>query len=71
MFGYSNLEEEMDRKALPISQNLLFYADSFLCENCGLELHDVDELGLAGLSIVYDRNLDIDNWLAEEYYKYH
>lgn len=37
---------------------LKFYADSFKCNECGLELLDNKELALAGLETVYDRSED-------------
>lgn len=48
---------------------LLFLADTFKCEGCGLSLDDVEELQLAGMDTCYDRpESDMDKWAAAESY---
>jgi hypothetical protein len=53
-YGYS--EEDV---------SLNFLADSFECEECKLILSDIKEMELAGMSTLYDRNEDIEEWLKE------
>ena len=42
-----------------------FFAVSLSCPRCGLVLHDLEELQLAGLGTVIDRSTDLDRWFAE------
>jgi hypothetical protein len=44
---------------------IAFEADGFQCEECGLILDDFEELRLAGMDTVYDRNDDIDKWFRD------
>jgi hypothetical protein len=37
-----------------------YLADQFLCEECGLELNDLEELKLAGIEGVHDRSSELD-----------
>lgn len=48
---------------------LLFYGDSFECEDCGLELFDTEELELAGIETFHDRSDEIEKFypMDEEY----
>lgn len=46
--------------------SLDFDADSFECDDCGLKLHDIEELNIAGMDTVYDRNNDWDEWMQAE-----
>lgn len=45
---------------------LYFYADSFECEECGLQLLDTTEMKLANMEISYDRESDMNKWLYEK-----
>ena len=45
---------------------LYFYADSFECEECGLQLLDSTELELANMETSYDRDSDLGKWLYEK-----
>lgn len=45
--------------------SLAFLAESFSCEQCKLVLVDIKEMELAGMSTLYDRNDDIDDWLTD------
>ena len=58
-YGYE--EDEMGG-----SEWLDFNADSFKCEECGLELLDSEELLLAGMETVYDRAGEMDKWYEEK-----
>lgn len=44
---------------------LMFFADSLECQECGLYLSDVRELDLAGVDTSYERDEDMDKWMAE------
>ncbi len=43
--------------------SLNFLAVGFQCDDCKLELVDVKEMKLAGISTVYDRNLELEKWM--------
>lgn len=45
--------------------SLNFLAESFQCDLCKLALSDIKEMELAGMSTVYDRNEDMDDWLVD------
>ncbi len=45
---------------------LSFYADSFKCDECGLELLDIKEIELAGMDTTYDRDSDLDKWYRDQ-----
>jgi hypothetical protein len=45
--------------------NLTYFAQYFLCDECGLELNDFEELKLAGIEVVYDRSEELDSWYNE------
>ena len=47
---------------------LTFYADSFQCEDCGLELIDSQELELAGIELFHDRSDEIEKFYPEDEY---
>lgn len=51
--GYSDLLVEQDIEGETVF--LQFYAVSYKCDECGLELLDSEELRLAGIEITYDR----------------
>lgn len=63
--GYTNLEaEQVDESE--VYSYLVFVADSFRCDECGLELDDSEELRLAGMDIAYDRpDSDMDRWVQD------
>ena len=42
-----------------------FFATSFICDECGLTLHDIEELKLVNMSILYDRTGELDKWFKE------
>lgn len=42
---------------------LNFLAGSFQCDDCKLELVDIKEMKLAGMSIVYERNSELEKWM--------
>ncbi len=73
--GETRVEADIDedRNAHPY---LMFLADTFKCEECGLSLDDANELQLAGMDLSYDRpESDMEKWVAdmeppnfEEYY---
>ncbi|MGM0686977.1 MAG: hypothetical protein ACQET3_08425, partial [Promethearchaeati archaeon] len=45
---------------------LVFFADTFQCDECGLSLDDVGELQSAGMDFFYDRpESDMEKWAAE------
>lgn len=44
-----------------------FFADNFICQQCGLELDDSEELRLAGMDLVYDRSSDLEEWHRDFY----
>lgn len=44
---------------------LLFYADSFECFECNLKLDDTEELKLANIKTVYERDEDMDKYISE------
>lgn len=54
-----------DEGEMPIGLN--FYAGSFKCSNCELELADEDELELAGIATKYERNEDLSGWLNDNW----
>jgi len=45
--------------------SLNFLAESFQCDQCKLGLSDIKEMELAGMSTLYNRNDDIDDWLED------
>jgi hypothetical protein len=57
---YANGEDE---------PGLMFYADSFQCEDCGLELIDSQELRLAGINLCHDRSEEIDRFYPPDEYE--
>jgi hypothetical protein len=60
--GYSELS--MDGEEMP-KPGLDFFGISFFCAGCGLVLHDVEELKLAGMAMIYDRSGELDAWMEE------
>ena len=62
--GDTQVEADFDEDGIA-SPYLAFLADTFQCDGCGISLDDVEELRLAGMSIVYDRDSDMDKWWAE------
>jgi len=44
---------------------LIFLADTFQCDGCGIRLDDMEELRLAGIEMVYDRDKDMARWTLE------
>jgi hypothetical protein len=45
---------------------LMFFADTFKCDECGLSLDDARELELAGIRLSYDRpERDMEKWVAQ------
>jgi hypothetical protein len=61
--GYTEFSQGDDEDG-PVPA-LDFFAVSLSCPRCGLALHDLEELQLAGLGTVLDRNADLDRWFAE------
>ncbi len=47
--------------------HLTFFAYSFECEDCGLTLRDTQELELAGMKVVYDRDTELPEWFHQHY----
>lgn len=63
--GYTELsvDQEGQGEGYPY---LVFLADTFKCEECGLYLDDSEELQSAGMEIAYDRpEKDMDMWLGD------
>ncbi len=46
---------------------LIFSADYFICEDCGLRLDDAKELELAGMDTIYDISHKLDSWHKDHY----
>ena len=44
---------------------LVVYFQSFECEECGLVLDDTQELELAGMDVVYERDSDLERFMRE------
>jgi hypothetical protein len=44
---------------------LTFWAESFMCDECGLVLEDMDELELVGLEVAHDMTDLMGEWLHE------
>jgi hypothetical protein len=67
--GYTDIGAEMDEDG-DSEPYLTFFANSFECEACGLNLTDSKELNLAGIEEFYDRSEDLNTWFEdeEEYY---
>ncbi len=42
--------------------SLFFHCDYFVCEECGLEFNDVEEMELAGLETTHDRTDELEDW---------
>jgi hypothetical protein len=63
--GYTELRSELNFDKTS-NEWLEFYADTFLCERCGLELTDDEELRLAGIDTVRDRSDDLERWYYEK-----
>lgn len=62
--GYTDISYSRDEGG---SQYLTFFADSFECEECGLSLSDTEELRLAGLETVHDRDSELERYLHEKH----
>jgi len=64
--GGTEVDVDVDEEG-SMNPYLVFLAETFKCEECGLSLDDVDELKLAGMDISYDRpQSDMDKWAREE-----
>ncbi|MCX5728508.1 MAG: hypothetical protein NTZ28_06685 [Nitrospirae bacterium] len=51
--------------------NLVFLAEWFECDQCGLQLEDYDEMQIAGMNVDdIDRNDEVDKWRDEHYRDY-
>lgn len=60
--GYTEINYEESHDEFP-HPYLLFLADTFECNECGLILDDVQELELAGMEVCYERpESDMDKW---------
>lgn len=46
-------------------ESLEFFADSFVCNACGLTLEDPAELERAGMELYYDRSDELESWYEE------
>ena len=62
--GTTEYEVEMSAPD-DIDEYLTFYASSFFCDACKLDLQDEEEMRLAGLETVYDRSEDLAKWHFE------
>ncbi|MDO8747801.1 MAG: hypothetical protein Q7J72_01645 [Candidatus Omnitrophota bacterium] len=63
--GYTDIHVEGSAEDVDLS--LDFLADGFICEECGLELNDTEELRLAGIELYYDRSSELDAWHRDQY----
>jgi len=64
--GETEVEADFDEDGAA-NPYLVFRADTFGCDGCGIRLDDVEELRLAGMDTIYPRsNSDMDEWWAEE-----
>jgi hypothetical protein len=63
LHGYTELSMGRDEEGL--APALDFFAVSFSCPRCGLNLYDFDELKFAGMATLYDRSGELDAWFAE------
>jgi hypothetical protein len=48
-----------------VRPTLDFFATTFSCDVCGLQLNDLEELKLAGMGLLYDRANDLGRWFHE------
>jgi hypothetical protein len=63
--GETRVEADIDEDG-SANPYLVFLADTFKCEGCGLSLDDANELQLAGMDLSYDRpESDMEKWVAE------
>jgi len=63
--GDTQVEADIDEEGTA-NPYLIFLADTFSCDKCGISLDDVEELKLAGMDISYDRPAeDMDMWVEE------
>lgn len=63
--GETRVEADTDEEG-SAHPYLVFLADTFKCEECGLSLDDANELQSAGMGLFYDRpESDMDKWVAE------
>lgn len=74
LMGDTQVEADFDEDGIA-NPYLIFLADTFECDGCGIRLDDVEELKLAGMDIVYQRSdSDMDKWTAEmvpdDYWEY-
>jgi len=66
LMGETQVEADFDEDGAA-NPYLIFLADTFQCDGCGISLDDVEELQLAGMDIVYQRSdRDMDKWWAEQ-----
>jgi len=66
LMGETQVEADFDEDGVA-NPYLIFQADTFQCDGCGISLDDVEELQLAGMDIVYQRSdRDMDKWWAEQ-----
>ncbi len=63
--GYTDVHVEGHDESPDIS--LDFFADGFMCGECGLRLNDIEELKLAGIESFYDRSDELDAWNEDHY----
>jgi hypothetical protein len=61
--GYSEVAIGEDEEGPQSS--LDFFATTYTCDVCGLKLHDIEEMMLANMAILYDRSEDLDRWFHE------
>lgn len=70
VLGETEVEDEYDNDGIP-SSYLIFNAEAFECEQCGLKLEDYDEMQIAGVKTDdIDRSDEYDKWQEEHYAKY-
>lgn len=65
LFGYIHDAWECDEHGLNDTLSLIFLADSFECEFCGLKFEDTYELELGGIDLFWDRSELADKWIKE------
>jgi len=61
--GYTVLAVGGDEDGL--STNLDFFATSFHCDECGLDLLDSEEIKLVKLDTIFDRSAELDRWFSD------
>lgn len=69
--GETNAEPDYDEDGIG-GFYLTFLAETFECEQCGLQLEDYDEMQIAGVDPDdIDRSDEADKWQEEHYVDYY